>query len=222
MLFASRQGVPVPQLVHGEGLDTNPSLVPEAVECWHRLWNSCDFIQSGSLYCEWNSQNFFVGPMVDHEFFAPRLGQVTHELPQFGPFPTWVSYVQALFNVRRQRDWAQCHQGLQILSSLPDCSVDVDKFLTRLSEIQVMTRSASSLVFKPRMIHWDMHERNVLVQLDGKRIAAVIDWDAVIIEPAGLCRSISPSCVLDHMSSWEQSRGLLAEQGFKGGTYVGA
>ncbi|KAK0667950.1 hypothetical protein QBC41DRAFT_357033 [Cercophora samala] len=225
MLFASRQGIPVPQVyffdssakndygieftiqefVQGEGLDTNQALIPEAVECWHRLWNSSNFTQSGSLYCHWNRQTFFVGPMVDHELFAPRLEKVGHELPQFGPFTSWKGYVEALFNAKWQRDWTKFYQGSQIISSLPDCPVTASTFLARFTGIQAMTRSASSLVFKPRMVHWDMHERNILVQPDGRQIAAVIDWDAVVIEPAGLCRSIGPACVLDYMSSWEQS-----------------
>lgn len=223
MLFASRQGIPVPQVYffdssakngygieftiqeffQGETFDTNQALMSEAVECWHRLWNSSNFTQSGSLYWHWNSQPFFVVPMVDQEFFAPCVEKVSHELPQFGPSSDWPTYVEVLFNTRRQRDWTKCHQGSQIMSSLPGCPVDANRFLVRFAEIEAMAGSVSALIFKSRMIHWDMHELNVLVKSDGEKIAAVINWDAVVMEPAGLCRSIGLACVLGHMSSWE-------------------
>ncbi|KAK4173782.1 hypothetical protein QBC36DRAFT_313577 [Triangularia setosa] len=132
MLFASRQGVSVPRVYffgsstkngydiefiiqefsQGKGLDTNHSLIPEAVGCWYQLWNSSNFIQSGTLYYKGNSKTFFFDPMVDQEFFASRLDKLSDELPEFGSFPTWTSYVEALLHVRRQRDWTKCHQRL--------------------------------------------------------------------------------------------------------------
>lgn len=69
-----------------------------------------------------------------------------------------------------------------------------------------MPDATPALTFKPRLVHWDMHGGNILVKTDGSAIAALIDWDAVVIEPSGLCRSIMPACALDFQPDWDQAR----------------
>lgn len=59
------------------------SLVLEAVKLQDAIWNAGDFAQSGSLYCNWETKDYFVGPMIDPEFFAPLLET------EYGPFNSW-------------------------------------------------------------------------------------------------------------------------------------
>lgn len=83
------------------------------------------------------------------------------------------------------------------------CLVDVNRFLVRFVEIEVMVGFVFVLIFKLRMIYWDMYECNVLDKFDGEKFVVVINWDVVVIEFVGLCCFIGFVCVFDYMLFWE-------------------
>ncbi|KAK4457603.1 hypothetical protein QBC42DRAFT_188144 [Cladorrhinum samala] len=181
----------------------------EAVKLQQTIWNAGgDFDQSGSLYCDWDSEtkDYFVGPMVDPEFFAPLLEGSRF---QYGPFGSWRDVVGAFISTREGRDWDACEDADGIRSRLPPCEVTGEQLRAKIREIDAMPDATPDLTFKPRLVHWDMHGENILVRVtDGAdiEIAALIDWDAVVIEPAGICRSIMPACALEFQRDLDLAR----------------
>ncbi|KAK3994285.1 hypothetical protein QBC44DRAFT_357451 [Cladorrhinum sp. PSN332] len=181
---------------------------------WRKLWN-LDFAQSGSLYCNWDTdKSFFVGPMVHVEFFGPSR-RPDMKLVNVGPFKTWEEYALALIDARSDRNWSAVRAASHGAGPM-DVDVDMDAsaagdaasafmgvdgpgLRAAVQEVSLMMDDFSGeagLAFKPRMTHHDMHRGNILVRKgDFVTVAAIIDWEGVRIEPAGLIQYLVPKAI---------------------------
>ncbi|KAK4224240.1 hypothetical protein QBC38DRAFT_547841 [Podospora fimiseda] len=161
---------------------------------WRKLWN-LDFSESGSLYCDWNKKNFFVGPMVHHEFFAPSKNRgMTLNLAGIGRTGTGLELKKYLMDPGQWTDE-------------PDMRAEVDRVALIEDDPKFL-----SLSFKPRLGHRDMHRGNILVStkkyISRPNNYAVIDWEGVRIEPCGLIVALLPKAILGGVWTAERERKL--------------
>ncbi|KAK4164106.1 hypothetical protein QBC43DRAFT_211574 [Cladorrhinum sp. PSN259] len=195
---------------------------------WKKIWDLDFGSKSGSLYCRWDSPcepcHYFVGPMVHVDFFAPGRDD-NMSLVRAGPFDTWEEYARALIDARSDRDWTAVRAvsfgfGGMDVDALPPVgkndpdAMDVDDADLREAMQQVSAMlddfATAGLTFKPRMTHHDMHGGNILVYdrrtTYSAGIAAIIDWEAVKIEPAGLIERLTPKAIMAINVSEEDAR----------------
>lgn len=190
------------QLMQGvESLANSPHQGDEYMEDrvmvqFRKLWN-LEFDKSGSLYCDWGDGEFFVGPMVHHWFFCPSTRGFETTGDAIGPFATWEHYAHALLDARESLD----HKAIKTISSSrplkmdaagtgPDLRAEIDWVSKMIDD-----HDEPGLTFKPRLVHHDMHMGNILVWEDSTPIAAIIDWEGAIIQPAGLIENIMPKAL---------------------------
>jgi len=186
---------------------------------FRKLWG-LEFGDSGSIYCDWATGDFFMGPMVLLAFFCPSTRGFTTAGSAIGPFATWEQYARALLDARESldptairtvgslssKDLVTAAAGNNIVSDHLRAEIDMVSGLVARDD-----SSEPGLPFKPRLVHHDMHMGNILVRKTLRQcmIAAVIDWEGVVVRPAGLIENVIPKALDSVYSSY--SDGIRAK-----------
>ena len=151
------------------------------------------FSEIGSLYCNWEANSFYVGPIVDGEFH----GKYTYllSLGRRGPFKTVEEYLGNILEVRRRAKFNRakylknkkaCFGEEEVAKNTFIYGEDVLHQFTAVASAYDQTKVASeddgpingSWTY---LQHDDLHASNILIK-NGK-IEAILDWEKCNILP---------------------------------------
>lgn len=177
--------------------------VLEEVAAYSRMLAGHEFHHIGSLYFDWDSGHFLMGPIVDDEFLT-KYGY-RHSEGARGPFNSFEAYLSSLAGVRgaavvdwiRERQWirgpdrAGQRQALALKAIVGSLTTRLTTTLEKVYHAETPRGTGPFDGLWAYFQHDDLHIGNIVVRETGGEaiIEGIVDWSGCRIMPHFMRRS---------------------------------